>query len=254
MNTYAYYAGCTLSSIFPHYDTANRLVAENVDCQLASLEAWNCCGALSLPTANHLLSLALPLRNLALAEEKGRDLLVACGTCLAALRRSYNAYLTRRTWQSAISEVLARAGRSYTGKAKVHHIVEMFTAPLAIARFRRHSRKTFFRGMRLAVYYGCQVRDGSLESLLFMAGATVLPFDQKNRCCGSHAGATGRNLQAAFDLFKEALARQASHLVVVCSLCYLNLTEAWNRFPGPNSLQVSYFSEILAEALGVMVS
>lgn len=250
MTTYAYYAGCALNSAFSRFDAANRLVAEKVGYRLVPLEEWSCCGALSLPTANHLLSLALPLRNLAAAEEKGLDLVVACGTCLAALRRSRSAYTNRKAWRSAIREVLLRAGRPYTGRAGVYHLVELFTASQAMGRFRRRL-KSFFRGMRVMVYYGCQLKECHLDAFFLAAGATVLPFEQKNRCCGSHAGPSVNASRAAYALLDEVAARQASYLAVSCPLCYLALTAAQGSFPGRYEVRVVYFSQFLAEAMGV---
>lgn len=249
MTAYAYYAGCALNAAFPHFDAANRLVAEGLGYELLPLEEWNCCGALSLPTANYLLSLALPLRNLALAEERGLNLVVACGTCLAAIRRSRTAYANRKAWRAAAEEALRRAGRSYTGRAEVYHFAELFSASPVVGRFGRRLR-AFCRGLRIAVYYGCQLRGSYLDAFLEAAGATVLPYSQRHRCCGSHARpdtAAG----AAHALLAEAAACKADVMTASCPLCYLALNTALAATPDRHTVRVVYFGQFLAEAMGV---
>ena len=83
---YSYYPGCSLEATAKEYDKSLRAVAEVLDVELVELEDWSCCGASSGHSTNHLLSLALPARNLALAEKEGLDMAVACAACFL-LRR-----------------------------------------------------------------------------------------------------------------------------------------------------------------------
>ena len=53
---------------------------------LTELEDWNCCGATAAHSINHHLALALPARNLALAEAAGRDVVVPCALCFNRLK------------------------------------------------------------------------------------------------------------------------------------------------------------------------
>lgn len=246
------------------YDNSLRTVSRLQECELVPLDQWNCCGAMSLPTANYLLSLALPARNLALAEEKGLPLLVACGTCLKTLRRSRHAFLQRPAWRSRVQEVLGRAGRTYSGEADVRHVLEVLAEPLMLARLRRQVINPL-SGERVAVYYGCQLGGAAnlglstpshMEDLLAAVGAEILPYDQKTRCCGNSLAGTSPEeaFSIARALLNEALMRGAHSLVVACPLCHHNLVQAQQSMGNGlirHRLRVAYFSERLAEALGV---
>ena len=62
-------ARCTAPS--PEFDESLRAVVEALGIALAEIPDWNCCGASSGHTTDHLLGVALPARNLALAEAAG---------------------------------------------------------------------------------------------------------------------------------------------------------------------------------------
>ena len=80
---YAYYPGCSLSSTGVEYDISTKKVAESLGIELWEIPEWNCCGASSAHLTDHLLALALPARNLAIAEEKGLDVAIPCAACYA---------------------------------------------------------------------------------------------------------------------------------------------------------------------------
>ena len=86
----AYYPGCSLHGTEPEYDESLRAVVEALGIAIAEIPDWNCCGASSGHTTDHLLGVALPARNLALAEAAGFDRVLApCAACynrLAAAR------------------------------------------------------------------------------------------------------------------------------------------------------------------------
>ena len=67
----AYYPGCSLHGTEPEYDESLRAVVEALGIAIAEIPDWNCCGASSGHTTDHLLGVALPARNLALAEAAG---------------------------------------------------------------------------------------------------------------------------------------------------------------------------------------
>src|SRR4030042_717232 len=70
---YGYYPGCSLESTAKEYDLSMHVTAKLLDVELAELHDWNCCGASSGHCTNYELSLALPARNLAIAEKAGLD-------------------------------------------------------------------------------------------------------------------------------------------------------------------------------------
>ena len=61
-------------------------VAPLLDVEMVELFDWNCCGASSAHSLNHELALHLPARNLALAEQAGRDVVAPCALCFNRLK------------------------------------------------------------------------------------------------------------------------------------------------------------------------
>ena len=82
----SYYPGCSLEGTAIDYAASIGGVASLLDLTLTELDDWNCCGATAAHSTNHELSLALPARNLALAEAAGQDVVVPCALCFNRLK------------------------------------------------------------------------------------------------------------------------------------------------------------------------
>ena len=86
---YIYYPGCSLEGSAQEYDRATRALMKALKAELTNIPDWSCCGATAAHAVDSLLALALPARNLALAQGlEGRcDILVPCSACYLNLRR-----------------------------------------------------------------------------------------------------------------------------------------------------------------------
>ena len=65
---YLYYPGCSLEGTALEYNLSTMALMRAMDAELIELEDWTCCGASAAEPMSYLLSLALPARNLAVAE------------------------------------------------------------------------------------------------------------------------------------------------------------------------------------------
>ena len=84
---YAYYPGCSLHSTGSEYDISFRAVCAKLGIQIDEIKGWVCCGTSPAHCTSRLLSLALPLENLRLAEKMGsRDVVAPCAACFARLK------------------------------------------------------------------------------------------------------------------------------------------------------------------------
>jgi heterodisulfide reductase subunit B len=82
-----YFPGCSLEGTAVDYGASIAGIAPLLDVESVELFDWNCCGASSAHSLNHQLPLALPARNLALAEKAGRpDLVAPCALCFNRLK------------------------------------------------------------------------------------------------------------------------------------------------------------------------
>jgi len=78
----AYYPGCSLHASSELYDTQCRKVLNQLGIELKEIEDWNCCGATSASKTDDFLSVALPARNLGIADASGlSEMLIPCSSC-----------------------------------------------------------------------------------------------------------------------------------------------------------------------------
>ncbi len=84
---YAYYPGCSLHSTAKEYDRSLRAVCEKVGIELEEAKDWICCGSSWAHPTSRLLSLALPLKNLAEIEKRGfGEVIVPCVECFSRFK------------------------------------------------------------------------------------------------------------------------------------------------------------------------
>ena len=77
-----YYPGCSLHGTAKEYDQSMKAVSRALGIELKEVEDWSCCGATSAHATNYKLSVALPARNLMLAEKDAiKDVMVPCAAC-----------------------------------------------------------------------------------------------------------------------------------------------------------------------------
>jgi heterodisulfide reductase subunit B len=116
------------------------------------------------------------------------------------------------------------------------------------------------KGVKIAAYYGCLLlRPGSvmafddpespkiLEDFITALGATPVKYSERNECCGGYISAecpdTAKKNSNA--VIANAKAADAEMIITACPLCKYNLIKSGADIP------VVYFTELLAEALGV---
>jgi heterodisulfide reductase subunit B len=78
----AYFPGCSLHSSSEIYDVQCKAVLAKLDVTLREIADWNCCGATSAAKVDDFLALALPARNLGIADATGlAELMIPCSSC-----------------------------------------------------------------------------------------------------------------------------------------------------------------------------
>ena len=80
-----YYPGCALHGSSNDYEFSVRNCFKALGIELEELNDWLCCGATAAHSINQKLAVALPARNLAIAERDGlANLLAPCPFCAKA--------------------------------------------------------------------------------------------------------------------------------------------------------------------------
>jgi len=262
---YAYYPGCSLHSTAKEYDASARAVCQVLGIELVEIPEWNCCGATSAHSLSHDLSIALPLRNLMLAEQMGLDVVAPCAACYNRLKSADAAVTEDPDLQKAMA---GRFGISYNGRIRVLSLLEIISdlegdkiqIPL----------KCGLAGLKPACYYGClllrppdvvQFDDPEnpqfMDRLMAMLGAGPVDWPYKNECCGASLALTktGVVVKLAHDILAMAKRAGANCLVTACPLCQGNLdmrqpaiTAVYGeRFDMP----IFYFTQMMGIAYGL---
>ncbi len=256
---YAYYPGCSLESIAKEYNQSVRASAEILDVDLVELEDWSCCGASSGHNTNHRLSLALPARNLALAEKEGLDVAVACAMCFLRFKQTNHELRGDDNLRQEIEKII---GMPYRGTVEIKHLLDIFGREVGLEEIKRRVKNPL-DGLKLAAYYGCylvrppeitQFDDPEnpmlMDDLLNTLGAESVDWSHKVECCGGNLLLSRSDIvmKLVGDICRAALEAGAAAIVTACPLCQANLD---TRQPGPKKMPVLHFSELLGLALGV---
>jgi heterodisulfide reductase subunit B len=262
----AYYPGCALHGSSNDYERSVRACLGCLGVELRELDDWICCGATAAHSLNRKLALALPARNLAIAERDGEgDLLAPCPMCSSQLIKANAALRGDAKLRKEMSEIVEA---EVQGTARVTNLIEIL---LSIGGEKIRSRSArLLSDFKPACYYGCLLtrpsgasafddceQPSSMESLLTALGASPVEWNFKTECCGG--GMTMAEERTVIDLSHKILSDAALHgancLVVACPMCHVNLDmkqEGIERQHGAkHAMPVYYLSDLVGLALGL---
>ncbi len=263
---FGYYPGCALHGSSNDYEKSVRACLGALDARLKELDDWICCGATAAHSMNHMLSVALPARNLALAERDGvGEVLAPCPMCsmeLIKARRELAGDAGLRDMISTIVELKVE------GKTEVLNLIQVLQK-IGLDRI-KDALKAPLEGISAACYYGCLLtrppetlrfddceHPCSMETILEALGAKTVAWNFKTECCG--AGMTMANEETVLDLSHKILANAAAHgancVVVACPMCHVNLdmkqADIERRHGVRHGMMVYYLSDLVGLALGL---
>lgn len=234
MKTYAFFQGCNIPTRIPQYATASRAVLALFGIELAEVAEFTCCG---YPARNvdERASLLAAARNLAVAEQRGQDIAVACNCCFASLRKARQALAADQTLAKECNAILAREGLHCSGKAEVNHLLTVLHREVGTEELRKR-RSLAFKDLPVAVLHGCHLLrprevtafDNSFvpkiaTELVECSGAKSVYWRGAVECCGAALAGIddllGRRLLD--EKISGARAAGAEILVSLCAYCYL---------------------------------
>ncbi len=262
---YAYYPGCSLHSTGIEYDLSTKAVCKLLNIELEEIADWNCCGASSVHSEERLLGLALPARNLALAEKQGLDTVVPCAACFNRMKKACFAVRECKNTREEVSELI---DMDYSASREVIALLDLLANRLKVEDLKEKVVNPF-KGVKIASYYGCLLvrppeitgfddpeNPRSMDNLMEALGGTALDWSFKTECCGgaysiSHPHVAEKMLYRIFD---AALAEGADCFTTACPLCFLNLdmrqAEIIQKYDLKRQLPVFYFTEMIGLAIG----
>lgn len=258
---YSYFPGCTLKNKAIELDAYARFSAEALGFELKEIEEWQCCGGV-YPMSQKEVAPKLPsVRALADAKDNNQDLVTLCAACYNVLKQTNDAILNDGFTGFKANTYLKEDGIEYNGETKVLHFLEILRDVIGWDNVKA-AVKNPLKGKKIGAYYGCLLLRPAnvmkfddpenpqiIEDFIKAIGATPVIFAQRNECCGAYTMFEDASIpeKRANAIISNAEDFGAEMLVTSCPLCRYNLIK--NK--KDSNLDVIYFTELLAEALGV---
>lgn len=259
--TYSYFPGCTLKNKAKDLDAYARVSAEALGFSLEEIPEWQCCGGVYPTAADEVAQKLSSVRALAAARDAGHELVTLCSACYNVLKQVNRDMQSNELVDFKANNYLKQDGIEYHGEANVVHFLEVLRDKVGWANVKA-AVKNPLTGKKIGAYYGCLLLRPAnalkfddpenpqiLEDFIKAIGATPVIYAQRNECCGAYTMFDDPAIpqERAKKILGNAGDMGADFLVTSCPLCKYNLIK--NK--GDSKLDVIYFSELLAEALGV---
>jgi succinate dehydrogenase / fumarate reductase cytochrome b subunit len=235
---FAFYPGCVARGGTPElYDSAVA-VMKKLGIEWEELTKASCTGAGVLQEKNRLMGDTLNVRTLAMAEQKGLDILVICSTCQGVISQANHRVQRDPEYLAKINGFLAEEGLQYKGTTDVKHLLWAVIEDIGVEKLKQTFRKEL-NGVKLAPFYGCYIvrpsvslgvaehpeRPKALESVIEAVGGSVVDFSGKTACCGFPILFINQrnSLRMVSNHTGSAKDKGADAMVTPCPLCHLNL-------------------------------
>ena len=257
---FSYYPGCTLKTKGKDLDRYARLSAEALGFTLEELADWQCCGAVYPMAKDEIATKLSAVRALANARDLGQDLVTLCSACHNVIKQTNNDMATDADIALRANNYL-QLETPYNGETQVLHFLEVLRDRVGFDKIREKVVNPL-TGRKIAAYYGCLLlRPGKvmrfddpenpriLEDFIRAIGAQPVTWALRNECCGAYVTLEDKSQaeKRSSRVMDNAAANGADTVITACPLCLYNL----KKNGGHDDLPVVYFTELLAEALGV---
>lgn len=254
----SYFPGCTLKNKARDLDLYAYKSAEALGVTLEEIENWQCCGGVFTTAKNEVATKLSSVRALKEAYTKEQPLVTVCSACHNVIKQTNHVMLNDKDFAAKVNRYMNEEC-DYNGEAAVYHYLEMLRDLVGFDKLKEKVVNPL-KGKKIAAYYGCLLlRPNSvmkmddpenptiMEDFIKALGAEPVVYAMRNECCGGYVSvespALAKNKSNA--VVNNARLQGAEMMITACPLCKYNLVKNGADIP------VVYFTELLAEALGV---
>jgi heterodisulfide reductase subunit B len=263
---FGYYPGCSLSGTGREFDLSIKEVVSALDVKLEEINDWSCCGASSAHTTNHLLSVALPARNLILADKQGLDNVMApCAACFNRLIVSKHDIQHNSAIKAKTEDLLEEKINNMPG---ISNLIQFFQQ-VGVDKLKEKVTAEL-KELKVACYYGCLLLrpadiinfddaedPSSMEEIISALGAKPVKWNYKTECCGAAHSIPHTNIveKLGKQIIDDAIRAGADVIVTACPMCHSNLdmrqANIIRHNSGQKSIPVMYLSQFAGVAMGL---
>ena len=125
MKSYYYFPGCSMDASAVTYKASFEFLRKKLGLDIKEIKDWSCCGSTSAHTTNEMMALALPARNIALAEEMGEDLdiVTPCAACYSRLCYTTEAARNNQETKDTLDQII---GRPFAAKPDILNFLDLW--------------------------------------------------------------------------------------------------------------------------------
>lgn len=269
-----FFPGCNTPAIRPDVERAIRASMPLLGIELVDADNYVCCPAFgSFPSADEEAWMATSGWNLSIAEQKGCDFVVQCGSCYSSLRMGREHLVHDAEKLAHVNELLEPTGRQVTGTSKVRHVSEVLFKEIGPEKIASLLKKSL-HGLHGIVQYPCHTLFPSevvgfeesarapegLRRLVEALGATVDGYSRELDCCGGAGGFMKSTPEQAIEFAKtkfDAILEEtkADFIAVSCITCLMHMEKVQNTFneqvgEARYKIPVFDYNQLLALCLG----
>ena len=253
----SYFPGCTLKNKATVLDEYARSCAEALGVTLEEIENWQCCGGVYSSAKDEIATKLSSVRVLSSALKKQQDLVTVCSACHNVVKQTNHAMRTDSEFAGKVNRYTGE--EPYLGQTNVYHYLEMLRDVVGFDKIKEKIVNPL-TGKKIGAYYGCLLLRPSsvmamdnpenptiLEDFIRAIGAEPVVYAQRNECCGGYVTLESPDYAKAQStkVMENAANNGAELIITACPLCLYNLKKSCSTIP------VVYFTELLAEALGL---
>jgi heterodisulfide reductase subunit B len=259
--------GCMIPLKYPQMERAVRLSMEKIGVDLVDDNRFSCCpDPIYFKAGDKITWLTLAARNLAIAEEKGFDVVTMCSGCTATLCEVNHHLKADEELRKKINENLKVIGRTYNGTVRVKHLVTLLRDEIGLNKI-RESVVHPLHDLKVAIHYGChllkpsavmQVEDplnpSILSKLIEMTGAIPVDHYEYLMCCGKAGNDPQLSLKMSHAVFDSVNKSKADCLGLICPTCFdsfdVGQLRVSREYKIDLQIPVVYYFQLLAIAQG----
>ena len=257
--TYSYFPGCTLKNKAKDLDHYARECAKVLGFELEEIENWQCCGGVYPLGSDEIATKLSSVRALNEAKEKGQDLVTLCSACQHVIKRVNDDMRNVEDIRTRANNYM-QLDEPYAGETNVLHYLEVLRDRVGFDELKKKVVNPL-KGRKIGAYYGCLLLRPStvlafddpenpqiIEDFIRAIGAEPVVYPYRNECCGGYISLKEKEMSGRMscNIVDSAAGAGAEMLITACPLCMYNLNKS-----GSGKIPVYYFTELLAEALGV---
>jgi heterodisulfide reductase subunit B len=214
-----------------------------------------------------LLGIALPARNLALAEEQGYDsMFVPCAACFSRLATTRHELAHDEKLAEMMPGIIERPLGNTVEILNVIQLLLRYTEKIR-ERAEAGSSSVPLGQLKVAAYYGCLLvrpvevaaaddveMPTTMEQVISACGATPVKWNMAVECCGGSLSVsrTSSVVRLGRRIIDDARKSGADAIIVGCPMCHSNLDfrqAGWAEFG--TAVPVLYLTQLVGLALGI---